>query len=186
MRVRATIRCSYRPRAMCQASPSRACCTAPGSMRGRSPIRAELFPVGPAGSSRQVCSMTLTTPAARRRVSGSGMAWMSRPPEKAPATAGCGGAGPVADPLDELDGGFAASGDGRELVEDEGGVLALPGLAEGGVVGEVLQQQPHAGIRVLAAGQVGGAQVGDVDVLERPAGRAAVEAAGGGGEEVGE
>ena len=32
---------------MYQASPSRACCTAPGSIRGRSPIRAELFPVGP-------------------------------------------------------------------------------------------------------------------------------------------
>ena len=53
-------------------------------------------------------------------------------------------------------------------------------------MGEVLQQQPHAGIGVLAAGQVGGAEVGEVDVLEAPAGRAGVEAAGGGGEEVGE
>ena len=53
-------------------------------------------------------------------------------------------------------------------------------------MGEVLQQQPHGRIRVLAAGQVRGAQVGEVDVLERPAGGAGVEAAGGGGEEVGE
>ena len=53
-------------------------------------------------------------------------------------------------------------------------------------MGEVLQQQPHARVGVLAAGQVGGAEVGEVDVLERPPGRAGVEAAGGGGEEVGE
>jgi hypothetical protein len=53
-------------------------------------------------------------------------------------------------------------------------------------VGEVLQQEPHGRVGVLAAGQVRGAQVGEVDVLERPAGRAGVEAAGGGGEEVGE
>jgi hypothetical protein len=96
------------------------------------------------------------------------------------------GAAGIPDPLHELDGGFAAPGDGRELVKDEGGVLASPGLSEGGVVGEVLQQQPHASIGVLTAGQVRGAQVGEVDVLERPARGSGVEAAGGGGEEVGE
>ena len=97
--------------------------------------RAELFPVGPWLSSRQVCSTTFTTPAARRRVSGSGMAWMSSPPEQAPdeaallglipeAVGGLGGqvqgAAGVPDPLHELDGGLAAPGDGRELVEEPG------------------------------------------------------------------
>jgi hypothetical protein len=53
-------------------------------------------------------------------------------------------------------------------------------------VGEVLQQQPHAGIGVLPPGQEGRAQVGEVDVLEAPAAPGGVEAAGHGGEEVGE
>jgi hypothetical protein len=53
-------------------------------------------------------------------------------------------------------------------------------------VGEVLQQQPHARVGVLAAGQVWGAQVGEVHVFERPALLRGVEAAGDGGEEVGE
>jgi hypothetical protein len=44
-------------------------------------------------------------------------------------------------------------------------------------VGEVLQQQPHAGVGVLAAGEVGGAQVGKVHVLEAPAGLGGIEAA---------
>jgi hypothetical protein len=88
--------------------------------------------------------------------------------------------------LDELDGGFAAPGDGRELVKDEGGVLTAAGLAQGGVVGEVLQQQPHAGVGVLAAGQVRRTQVGEVDVLEAPTGHPGVEAARHRGEKVGE
>ena len=168
---------------MYQASPSRACCTAPGSIRGRSPIRAELFPVGPSVSSRQVCSTTFTTP--RRGAGCRGRAWHAaagRPSRPRPAGAAgphpqpvrplggqVEGAAGIPDPLHELDGGLAAPGDGRELVKDQGGVLALAGLAEGGVVGEVLQQQPHGRIRVLAAGQIRGAQVGEVDVLERPA-----------------
>ena len=99
-----------------------------------------------AGSSRQVCSTTLTTPAARSRVSGSGMAWRSRPPEQAPTRRRCWASSPspsadwarqvegaagVPDPLDELDGGLAAPGDGRELVEDQGGVLAARGACGG-------------------------------------------------------
>ena len=44
-------------------------------------------------------------------------------------------------------------------------------------MGEVLQQQPHAGIRVLTAGQIGGAEVAEVDLLERPASVPRVEAA---------
>jgi hypothetical protein len=96
------------------------------------------------------------------------------------------GAAGIPHPLHQLDGGLAAPGDGAELVKDQGGVLPSPGLAEGGVVGEVLQQQPHGRIRVLAAGQVRRAEVGEVDILERPASLGGVEAAGGGGEEVGE
>jgi hypothetical protein len=65
------------------------------------------------------------------------------------------GAAGIADALGQLDGGLAPAGDRRELVEDQGGVLTLAGFAEGGVVGEVLQQQPHAGVGVLALGQVG-------------------------------
>ena len=38
------------------------------------------------------------------------------------------GAAGVPDPLHELDGGLAAPGDGRELVKDQGGVLACLGL----------------------------------------------------------
>jgi hypothetical protein len=44
-------------------------------------------------------------------------------------------------------------------------------------VGEVLQQQPQAGVRVLAAGQIRSAEVGEVDVLERPTLLGGVEAA---------
>jgi hypothetical protein len=76
------------------------------------------------------------------------------------------GAAGIADPLDKLDGGLPAPSDGRELVKDQGAVLALTGLAEGGVVGEILQQQPQAGVGVLAAGQEGSPEVGEVDVLE--------------------
>jgi hypothetical protein len=62
----------------------------------------------------------------------------------------------------------------------------LAGFAEGGVVGEVLQQQSHGCVGVLPPSQIRGAEVGEVDVLEAPAGRPGVEAACGGGEEVGE
>jgi hypothetical protein len=44
-------------------------------------------------------------------------------------------------------------------------------------VGEVLQQQPQAGVRVLPPSQVRRPEVAEVDVLERPPGRAGVEAA---------
>jgi hypothetical protein len=87
--VRATIKCSYRPRAINQASPSQPCCTWPGSILGRSPIRAELLPVGPSGSSRQVCSMTLIIPAAASRPWGLGIACSSSPPEQAPTSRAC-------------------------------------------------------------------------------------------------
>jgi hypothetical protein len=76
--------------------------------------------------------------AARARADQPGLLALIAQPVRALRTEVQGAAG-VADPLDELDGGFAAASDGRELVEDEGGVLALPWLSEGGVVGEVLQ-----------------------------------------------
>src|SRR4029453_10468996 len=145
MVVRATIRCSYRPRAMYQASPSWACCTAPGSIRGRSPIRAELFPVGPCGSSRQ--SARPPSPRRRRGAGCRGRAWRAGAGPDQPALLGLvpeaigglggevEGAAGIPDPLDELDGGLAASRDRAEFVNDEGGVLTATGLAEGGGVG---------------------------------------------------
>jgi hypothetical protein len=78
------------------------------------------------------------------------------------------GAAGVAGPLGELDGRLPAADDRGELVEQQGGVLTAAGLAEGGVVGEVLQHQPHAGVGVLPPRRVGGAEVGEGDLLERP------------------
>ena len=72
----------------------------------------------------------------------------------------------VADPLGQVDGASRRpEARARELVQDQQGVLALAGLAAGGVVAVVLQHHPHGRIR-LALGQQGGdGEDGQVDVL---------------------
>jgi hypothetical protein len=96
------------------------------------------------------------------------MACSNKPPEQAPTRRRCWASSPRpsadwedryrAQPASRTrsTSWMAASrppGDGRELVKDQGGVLTLAGLAQGGVVGEVLQQQPHAGIPAMSAGR---------------------------------
>jgi hypothetical protein len=74
-------------------------------------------------------------------------------------------------------------GEGRELVQDQQGVLALAGFAAGGVVAVVLQHHPHGRIRLGLGQQGGDGGDGQLHVLIAP--RPAVEGAGQGGEEVG-
>jgi hypothetical protein len=87
----------------------------------------------------------------------------------------------VADPLSQVDGRVHPGGQGRELVQDEQGVLALSGLAAGGVVAVVLQHHPHRRIGPGLGQQGGHGEDGQVDVLVGP--RSSVEGAGQGGEE---
>jgi hypothetical protein len=61
----------------------------------------------------------------------------------------------VADPLGQVDRRVHARGESRELVQDEQGVLALAGLAAGGVVAVVLQHHPHRRVRLGLDNRVG-------------------------------
>jgi len=74
----------------------------------------------------------------------------------------------VAEAFGEVDGLVGAALDGGELVQDQQHVIAHSGLAAGGEVPEVFQDQADGGVGVLAAGDGGDGEHGQVDVLEPP------------------
>jgi hypothetical protein len=88
----------------------------------------------------------------------------------------------VAEAFGEVDGVLGAALDGGEFVQDQQHVVAHPGLAFGGEVAQVLQDEADGGVGVGAAGDRRNGEDRQVDVLQAPA---AVGLAGQGAEEGG-
>jgi hypothetical protein len=86
----------------------------------------------------------------------------------------------VAEPFGEVDGLVGAALDGRELIQDQQHVITCPGLASGGEVPEVFQDEADGGVGVAAAGDGRDSQHREVDVFQAPA---AIGGAGEGAEE---